>query len=435
MSEHKLFSPSKAGMWINCPGSMAFPENQDPNGGSSSYADDGSATHHWGATFLKSGEDAHAHIDEAITINNTWYTLDEERTVRVQGYLDDVRRRAIGGYLFVERFVSLEPILGDGQGGTPDVSIVLPEQRMGIIEDLKDGSRERVYASYLVSPATDTTPEMREPNPQLALYALASLPDWDMLADEPIEEVLLVIYQPKLNHIDEFTISVDRLKEFGRKARMAVELATAAMASGPQSTTTLGYLNPGIKQCRWCRAATICPELAAFTERETRLDFEDVTSQPSIPATVPSIDLGKLYAKLPLIDLWVKAVKAELVKRVTAGESILGPDGKPYKFVEGEEGRRQWIKEQMAVVESTLCGQLGPEAYSKPEVVTAPQAEKLLIKKHGGKKKIENLWKDIFLPLIHRPRSQPQLVFGSDPRPAFTGAGQAEDFENIGAEE
>ena len=90
------------------------------------------------------------------------------------------------------------------QGGTPDVSVSsLPEQRLGIIEDLKDGSGERVYASYLVSPATDTTPEVREPNPQLALYALASLPDWDMLGD-PVEEILLVIYQPKVGIIDEY---------------------------------------------------------------------------------------------------------------------------------------------------------------------------------------------------------------------------------------
>ena len=295
MSEHKLFSPSKAGMWLNCPGSMAFPENQDPNGGGSSYADDGTATHHWGATFLKSGEDVHAHIGETITINNTEYTLDEERAVRVQGYVDDVRRRALGGYLFVERYVSLESVLGENQGGTPDVSIVIPERRLGIIEDLKDGG-ERVYASYPVSPATDTTPEVREPNPQLALYALASLPDWDMFGD-PIEEILLVIYQPKVGIIDEYLMSRMALVEFGRKAALAVQLAGFAMVSGPASLTTAGYLHAGAKQCRWCRVAAKCPELTAYTERETRLDFEDVDSQPSIPETAHVDDLGKLYAK------------------------------------------------------------------------------------------------------------------------------------------
>lgn len=433
MSQHKLFAPSASARWIACPGSMAFPENQSQDGGSSSYADDGSATHHWGAELLKSETDVSQHLGEIITINSTEYTLDEERGARIQGYLDDVRRRAMGGYLFVEEFASLASVLGEGEGGTPDASIVIPSKRLGVIEDLKDGGGERVYASTLIEPATDTTPEVREPNSQLALYALAELPKWDLF--EYVEEILLVIYQPKFNAIDEYSLSRAALVEFGRKAAAAVVMARAAMVSGPTSFTSIGYLNAGVKQCRWCRAAARCPELARTTERETRLDFEDVTSQPSIPETAHHVDLGKHYAAIPLIELWCKAVKAELIKRVSAGEPITGPDGKPYKFVEGEEGKRSWIPAQIKDVEGALTGQLGAEAYSKPALITAPEAEKILIKKHGGKKKIENLWKDLFAPLIHRPRNQPKLVSGSDPRPAFSGAGKADDFENIGAEE
>ena len=424
MGEHKLFSPSKSQQWIACPGSMAFPENQETEGTSSSYADDGSATHHWGAKACRGEE---IQVGDEIEINGTTYTLDEERFARVAAYADDVQRRSIGGYLHVERFVDLSHVLGEGQGGTPDISIVIPEKELGIIEDLKDGSGERVYASYLVEPATDTTPEIREPNPQLALYALAWLPLWDLFCE--IKEITLVIFQPKLNVIDEFTLSREDLLKFGQKAATAVELAGIAMVSGPLSLTTAGYLNAGTKQCRWCRAAARCPELAAVTERETRMDFADETSQPAELSIEASADLGKLYAKVPLVELWCKAVKAELAKRVTEGEAILGPDGKPYKFVEGDEGKRAWDKEQMAAAEAATVGQLGPDAYSKPALLTAPAVEKALIKKFKGKKKIEALWNDVFAPLIKRPRSQPILTFGSDPRPAFTGAGEADDFE------
>ena len=424
MGEHKLVSPSKSGMWIACPGSMSFPENQETDGGSSSYADDGSATHHWGAKTCRGEE---IQVGDEIEINGTTYTLDEERFARVAAYADDVQRRSIGGYLHVERFVDLSHVLGEGQGGTPDISIVIPEKELGIIEDLKDGSGERVYASYLVKPATDTTPEIREPNPQLALYALAWLPLWDLFCE--IKEITLVIFQPKLNVIDEFTLSREDLLKFGQKAATAVELAGIAMVSGPLSLTTAGYLNAGTKQCRWCRAAARCPELAAVTERETRMDFADETSQPAAPGVEASADLGKLYARVPLVELWCKAVKAELAKRVTEGEAILGPDGKPYKFVEGDEGKRAWDKEQMAAAEAATVGQLGPDAYSKPTLLTAPAVEKALIKKFKGKKKIEALWNDVFAPLIKRPRSQPILTFGSDPRPAFTGSGEADDFE------
>lgn len=418
MGEHKLFSPSKSGMWISCPGSMSFPENQDPEGSSSSYADDGSATHHWGAMACR-GE--RIRIGDTIEINGTIYALDEERYARVEAYAEDVQRRAIGGYLHVERFVDLSHILGDKQGGTPDVAIVVPSLARGIIEDLKDGSgkRERVYASTLVQPATDTTPEVREPNSQLALYALAWLPMWDLFCH--IEEITLVIFQPKLNVIDEFTLSRAALLRFGEKAAMAVELAGQCMVYGPGSLFTAGHLNAGTKQCRWCRAAARCPELQKVTERETRMDFDDETSQPSIPNTETSVDLGKLYAKVPLIEMWCKAVKAELAKRVTEGESILGDDGKPYKFVEGKSKGRQWTDEKAA--EAALTAQLGPKAYTEPKILTAPAAAKVL-----DKKATKALWNDLFVPLIHSSPGLPTLVPGSDPRPAIAGS-KAEDFE------
>src|SRR5271166_296246 len=267
MSTHSLFSPSAAHRWMACPGSMAFPENRE-QGESSVYADDGSATHAFAAAALD-GE--HFPIGHITKINGKEYTLDEERAQRIQGYCDDVRRRATGGHLFVESKVDLSNYLGAGQSGTADVAIALPVQRLGIIEDLKDGSGEKVYASYCVKPATADTAEIREPNPQLALYALGMLPNFELFGE--IDNVLLVIYQPKLNHIDEFKISREHLRAFGAKATSAVALARAAMVSGERSLTTAGYLHAGTKQCRWCRAKHRCPELARSVADEVRLDF------------------------------------------------------------------------------------------------------------------------------------------------------------------
>jgi hypothetical protein len=402
MSGHRLFSPSKSGMWIPCPGSMAFDENTT-DGGSSSYADDGSATHYFASEVLE-GTLGDA---KEMSIGGKLYVLDEERAARVQGYVDDVRRRAAGGYLFVERFVDLSPILGEDQGGTADAIIALPSQRMGIVEDLKDGSGEKVYASY-----------DGEPNPQLALYALGALPDLELFGE--IDDMLLVIYQPKLNHVDEFKISVEALRAFGAKAASAVALAGAAMVSGWDSLTTAGYLHAGAKQCRWCRAKSRCPELARSVADEVRLEFTD--EGPVVPVA-DFTQLSRHYASIPLIEMWCKAIKAELTNQVAAGAQVMGPDGQPFKFVEGKLGDRAWSDEKAA--EAALVGRLGPKAYTEPKILTAAAAAKLL-----DKKATKAEWNDLFVPLIKRAPGRAVLSLGSDPRPPVNAAAVSSEFED-----
>jgi hypothetical protein len=388
---------------------MSFAENRE-DGGSSEYADDGSATHHFAASQLQ----GHTYdIGDMILINGKEYTLDEERAARIQGYVDDVRRRAIGGHLFVERSSDVAPNVG----GTADAAIALPKQRLGIVEDLKDGSGEKVYASYVVKPATDTTPEVREPNPQLATYALGLLPDFELFG--PIDNVLLVVYQPKLNHIDEFLISVEHLRLWGAKLNLAVFQAQEVVDGIVHDDD----FNPGKRQCRWCRARTKCDALAKYVENEVRADFETIAAQPPLAPT-DTKKLAAAYEAVPLIEQWCVAVKAELQRLVSDGQEVIGPDGKPYKYVEGKEGSRKWTNEDEA--KAALMGQLPPDKVYQPQkVITAPQAAKLL-----DKKATKALWTDIFEPLISRPRGQPILTLGSDERPTFTGASGIEDFQD-----
>lgn len=401
MSTHKLFAMSAAHRWIPCPGSMAFKENRESDGGSSSYADDGSATHWFASLILKGVE---VNLGEMVDINDKMYLYDEERATRVQGYVDDVRRRAVGGHLLVE--ISSE--LSADVGGTADAAIALPAQRLGVVEDLKDGSGEKVMASY-----------DGEPNPQLAGYALSLLPYFELYG--PIDNVLLVVYQPKLNHVDEFLVSVEKLRAFERDIDMAVDRARAAIAN----PTTLSYLNPGQKQCRWCRAKPQCPAAAMYVENEIRADFEYIAAVDPVGLVPGKInDIAKAYGAVPFIREWCNAVEAEVARLVSDGKEVIGPDGKPYKFVEGKEGARTWTDPIAAAV--ALEGQLGPRAYSEPKVITAPQAAKLL-----KTKKTEALWNDIFEPLIKRPRGRPILTLGSDTRPTFTGAATSDDFEDI----
>ena len=412
MSSHSLFSPSSASRWIACPGSQAFVENQEQSG-SSSFADDGTASHEWAALCLSCGldpsfcgedADAECFLGESKLINGALYVMDETRASFVQVYLDDVRRRAMGGTLFVEYKVDLSNYLGEGQGGTADAVIYQPSTKTLTIEDLKYGTGERVDA---------------KDNPQLMLYALGMLADIRLMGYE-VEHVTLVVCQPRLGHIDEWTIRVDKeLTAFGEQAYVSMIDAKNAMAA----PNIKPYLNPGDKQCRWCRAKHKCPALTKYVTDSVRCDFETIAA---IPPTAPrdTAKLATAYTAVPLIEDWCRAVRSELGKLVAEGAEVIGPDDKPYKMVEGKSAGRAWTDKDAA--EALLVGQLGPKAYKPQEVITAPVAAKLL-----DKKATKNLWQDMFEPLIKKAPGKPVVALGSDERPPYSGAAMANDFEEL----
>lgn len=382
---------------------MAFPENQQQDTGSNEFADNGTASHEWSALALETGKDADLFLGSVKVINGKTYMMDEERSMFCQVYIDDVRRRAIGGMLFVEYKIDLTEFLGEDQGGTADVVIYLPKTKHLIVEDLKYGTGEKVYAQ--------TSGEI---NPQLGLYLLGCIKDI-MLLGHQIETVEGIICQPRLGHIDTTEpMSIADLLYFGEAAKLAVKHVGIALTQSADGLDA--YLTPGEKQCRWCRAKATCPALTRFVADEVKADFDELPVLPTQPKT-----LARAYSAVPLIRDWCSAVEAELTKQVAEGIEVIGPDNKPFKFVEGREGSRKWSDEKAAEV--ALLGVLGPKAYTEPKLLTAPAAGKLL-----DKKATKQTWKDVFEPMIVRPRGQPVLVAGSDPRPPVSGTATAEDF-------
>lgn len=382
---------------------MAFPQNQE-QGGSSTFADDGTASHHWSGLCLEQGRDAEFFIGAQLEYNGKIYEMDETRASFCQVYIDDVRRRAIGGSLYVE----FRTDLGE-MSGTTDAGIYIPKDKHLIAEDLKYGTGEKVYAQI-----------DGKINPQLGLYLLGMLNDMRLLGN-PVEKVTGVICQPRLGHIDEHTISVEELLDFGRKAELAVEHGSKAIIL---PISELGpYLQPGEKQCRWCRAKSGCPALARYVADQVRCDFDTIQSDPAPAVPLNTAKLALAYQAVPLIEDWCRAVKAEVSELTTKGVPVLGPDGLPYKYVEGKEGARGWSDAKMA--EAALLGQLSPDkAYSPQKIITAPAAAKLL-----DKKATKAVWKDVFEPLIKKAPGKAVLALGSDPRAPYAGTASADEFE------
>ena len=408
MSGHALFSPSAAHRWIACPGSFAYPGNTEDSE-SSVYADDGTASHEFAAAVLKSGNGVEFFLGTSCVVNGKTYTLDEERADFIGVYIDACRQLGFGKLHFVEHWVDTSEWLGEGQGGTVDFGVIDPD--VITVADLKYGMGEKVEAFYTLPDGTVV------PNEQLGIYAAGLLRDAQLLGYTPTHARLMVV-QPRLGHISEYIFDVIDILALMQRAKAAAATAIQALVSQPAAAQQ--WMSPGEKACRWCKAKSECPALQKWASDAVRADFDEVTEPKDF---APVSDLSAAMRAVPLVRLWCDAVEASAIEHVQAGESVIGSDGQPMKFVEGKLGKRRWAVDP-SQVEAALVGQLGDKAYEPRRVITAPAAGKLL-----DRKKTKNLWTDIFAPMITRSPGRPMLALGSDPRPVFTGSADVAEFE------
>lgn len=438
---HSLFAFSASPRWIPCPGSMAYPENTAEGDDAGEYADEGTAAHTLASHCLKQKVEAASFIGQIIKAGKREFKITDEFADHVQTYVDDVRRRAMGGYMMIEQRVSLDGVEGfdESNYGTSDAVIAI-EPRMigdnsyGVVEDLKFGQGEKVYAwlpaydgalftmeAYLGDENDANT--LVEPNYQLMMYALACLADIQLLIDEP-KGILIVINQPRLGMMSELWVPLAVLERFALFAAEALAKAQRAMTLGVkhvETDITEGYLNPGEKQCRWCKALARCPAAAKKAEEETAAGFDIIADNPPV-VPVDTKHIARAMLAVPFVAEWCRAVMAKANELVGAGTEIIGPDKKPYKFVEGKSGSRAWKNAKLA--EEALLANLPRDKVYIEKMITAPVAGKLL-----DKKATKQTWADIFEPLIGRAPGKPMLVLGSDPRPPYSPASDSDEFD------
>jgi hypothetical protein len=432
MAAHALLSPSKSHQWIPCPGSIAL-EHQlgvDKQDSSSEFADQGTAAHTLAARCLTENVDAVVFLGKwYITVGNEdgsirrGFDCDSEMTANVQVYLDEVRSRVgPGDTLLVEQRVSLERTMGmTGQGGTADAIILHADGGVTVI-DLKYGAGVKVYV---------------EGNTQALSYGCGVLETFDMVYD--FTRIKLVIVQPRMDNIAETEwLPISDLEEHGRKMRdAALKVNVALMQVADGSPIGEVFFAPSKKACQWCKAKHACDALLKVATEEIAAEFdvlpgEQVVEAAALPDNYPGsgrpTNLGKAYAALPILQMWMESVREEVNRQVRGGMRVDGPDGLPLKLVDGGFGHRKWKDETAA--EAALVGVLPPDkAYKPREIITAPQAAKLL-----DKKKTAAQWA-MFEHLVTKAPKQPIVVLGSDPRPVYSGDAIAEEFETLSVTE
>lgn len=359
--KHAKLSASGSSRWINCPGSVNAEQGIEDK--SSSFANEGSVAHELAEQALTLGRPVGNWLGNTF---EEWpdIAVNQEMVDAVAVYRDFVQ--SIKGQQLIEQQVDFSDWVPDGFG-TSD-AIVINDNTLHVI-DLKYGK------GVAVSP---------ENNSQGMLYALGAYAFTNELYN--ITRIDITIVQPRLDHIETWSVSVPELLKFGS---MVSEKAREALTDDAPRV-------PGEQQCRWCKAKATCPALKKLTDDSVLALFDDPLD------TLSDTDLKIALDNKKLIIGWLDAVEDLIKQRLNDGEGFPG-----YKLVAGRSSR-SWVSEEVAEKTLSVDSMLGDEAFVT-KLVTPPQAEKRL-----GKEKAK-----LIGDLIIKGAGKPTLALESDKRPAI----------------
>lgn len=389
--EHSPLGPSSAKRWLNCPGSVRATKNlPDPP---SPYAISGTASHYLSDICRKKGEKPRKYLGWKIAVvrgrSQEVVDVDQARVDSVQTFIDYVNELP-GRQMFEER-VQYEIFVKRGFGTMDHASA---EEKLCHIVDYKDGQGIQVYA--------------RE-NEQLKLYALGWWLDFGWLYPD-VEEFMLHIVQPRIDHDDKWPISRKDLLQWAadvvRPGALLTERPDAPFKAGPWCSDNFCKIR---RRCE-VRANSILNEYLGDFESLDEAEAIIDTMQAEIPVISDERAAELLHLQTKTIAFF-KDVKAHVFSQLQQGHTV-----GDWKIVEGRSKRRWKFDDDTIAFVLTDEGLSDDDIWTK-KLITAPQAEALLGKTHS-----------VMRTHVRKPPGKPTLVHADDKRKPM----RLEDLKEFG---
>lgn len=365
---HALLSASSSDRWLKCPPS-AVAASVYPSA-DTAYTREGTLAHEVAEVIARGA---------SLDVSNPEITT--EMLSCAEEYADYIREliQDDSAVVLLEQRLDFSPWVPGGFG-TGDC-IILQGRRLDVV-DYKYGQGVAVSAVG---------------NTQMRLYGLGALNDFGYIYD--IDEVVLHIFQPRMNNVSVEPLTCEGLLAWGEDIKPIAALAAEGegkMSSGPH--------------CRFCPHAGACPELTMSCLRS----YDASGGKVAVP-TMPRWMLSTILEEKPVISAWLKAAEDRALADLLEGREVPG-----FKVVEGKLGNRKWADEKK-VSEALEAAGYSPVEYTETLLLSPAKMDKAL-----GKKKVAELLSD----LIDRSPGAPTVVPVSDKRKPLDRLAEAKkDFE------
>lgn len=385
---HAKWSASSTTRNTNCAGALALSATA-AGGKESIHAATGTAVHQISERCLREDHEAVDFLGSIEVTKEHRIEITEDEVNSAQMYIDYVRKRAIeakaeGGWAKLEQYFSLNELdTPFDAGGTGDTLLYFPKQRLLEVVDLKNGMG---------------VVEVSE-NGQLRTYGLGAALNCQ---DLDLAEIRVTVVQPRAPHRDgrirseQFSITdliewtawlLERMQD-SKRAEVALEAAIGNSVLFDEWVTT--YLKPG-SWCYFCPNSGPCPAQKRLVTQKAQLWLDDEGVEEPVAKNRPSEmspeALSETLDILPVIEQWVKDVRAYAHRRAEDGLTIPGWQ------LSNKIGNRKWgdpeakaeVEEAVTIRALKALNLTDAQIYAPAKLNSPAQIEKVL----GAKRKDE----------------------------------------------